>query len=175
MKKSNIKLGMVLLALAVCMVGTALFWSSRNFAAALKRDPARITGMDIVVFYSGEMGEEPGPITFSDALNGEDFAQLVAHTSFWRLSRADGPDQYPAGLPHCILRIACGEQKYSGWLSPDGKQLSINGETILVSGDLQERILALDLGPEPSYQWVLSSSSGYIESGAHMRSALAFS
>lgn len=148
MKKSKIKVGMILLAAALCIVGAALFWSSRNSAAALKRDPARITAMDIVVYYSGEVGEDPGPITYSDILDGEDFAQLVAHTSFWRLPRETVHyGQYSGDLPHCTLRIRCGEEHYYWYLTPDGKRLDIDGENILVSGDLQERILALDLGP----------------------------
>lgn len=154
MKKSKIKLGMGLLAALLCIVGAALFWSSRNSAAALKGDPARITAMDIVVYYSGEVGEDPGPITYSDSLDGEDFAQLVAHTSFWRLPGEAQAGTYRAGLPHCMLRIRCGEEHYYWYLTPDGKRLDIDGENILVSGDLQERILALNLGPDPAGQRV---------------------
>ena len=155
MKKSKIKLGMGLLAALLCIVGAALFWSSRNSAAALKGDPARITAMDIVVYYSGEVGEDPGPITYSDSLDGEDFAQLVAHTSFWRLPRETvHRGQYSGDQPHCMLRIRCREEHYYWYLTPDGKRLDIDGENILVSGDLQERILALNLGPDPAGQRV---------------------
>ena len=155
MKKSKIKLGMGLLAALLCIVGAALFWSSRNSAAALKGDPARITAMDIVVYYSGEVGEDPGPITYSDILDGEDFAQLVAHTSFWRLPRETvHRGQYSGDQPHCMLRIRCREEHYYWYLTPDGKRLDIDGENILVSGDLQERILALNLGPDPAGQRV---------------------
>lgn len=148
MKKAKIKVGMILLAAMLCIVGAALFWSSRNLPAALKRDPAQITDMDIVVLYSGEVGKDLGPITRSDLLDGEDFARLTAHTSFWRLPwTTANRGQYSGDLPHCRLRIQCGEEEYSGWLTPDGKRLSINGENILVSGDLQARILALDWGP----------------------------
>ena len=155
MKKSKIKLGMGLLAALLCIVGAALFWSSRNSAAALKGDPARITAMDIVVYYSGEVGEDPGPITYSDSLDGEDFAQLVAHTSFWRLPRETvHRGQYSGDQPHCTLRIRCGEEHYYWYLTPDGKRLDIDGENILVSGDLQERIMALDLGPDSAGQRV---------------------
>lgn len=152
MKKAKIKVGMILLAAVLCIVGAALFWSSRNLPAALKRDPARITRMDIVVYYSGEVGEDPGPITYSDILNGEDFARLTAHTSFWRLPGETQAGTYRAGLPHCMLRIRCGEELYYWYLTPDGKRLNINEENILVSGDLQERILALDLGPHAAGQ-----------------------
>lgn len=151
MKRSKIKLGMGLLAALLCIVGAALFWSSRNSAAALKRDPARITSMDIVVHYSGEVGGDPGPVTYSDILDGEDFARLVAHTSFWRLPRETvHRGQYSGEQPHCTLRIRCGEEHYYWYLTPDGKRLDIDGENILVSGDLQERIMALDLGPDPA-------------------------
>ena len=146
---------MGLLAALLCIVGAALFWSSRNSAAALKGDPARITAMDIVVYYSGEVGEDPGPITYSDILDGEDFAQLVAHTSFWRLPRETvHRGQYSGDQPHCMLRIRCREEHYYWYLTPDGKRLDIDGENILVSGDLQERILALNLGPDPAGQRV---------------------
>lgn len=149
MKKPKIKMTTVLLAFALFIIAAALFWSNRNIVVTLKREPAQITAMDVAVAYSGEMGEEPGPVAYSDTLDGEDFARLTAHTSFWRLPWAAKPGQSGPDLPNCALRIQCGEKEYNGWLSPDGKHLSINGENILVFGDLLEQVMALDLTEEP--------------------------
>lgn len=149
MKKSRWNPWMIGLLLAVLVIAGALIYSARNLAASLKKEPGQITAMDIVVIYSGKVGEEPGPVAYSDTLDGEDFARLTAHTSFWRLPWAAKLGQSGPDLPNCALRIQCGEKEYSGWLSPDGKHLIINGENILVFGNLLEQIMALDLTEEP--------------------------
>lgn len=149
MKRSKRNPWVIGLLLAALVIAGALIYSRQNLAASLKKEPGQITAMDVAVVYSGEMGEEPGPVLYSNTMDGEDFARLTAYTSFWRLPWAAKPGRSGPDLPNCALRIQCGEKEYSGWLSPDGKHLSINGENILVFGDLLEQIMALDLTEEP--------------------------